>query len=345
VIEPGHAPLAVAERLDSHVDSHVDSLLAGHLETAAELLRVAGIEDPERAARALAGHVFGDERVEPRPGDDRLETFFTLVERRCRRVPLEHLTGRARFRDLDLLVGPGVFVPQPETSCVVQRAVDLLNELIAGGQPHPLCVDLCTGSGTIALSVANEVPQARVHAVELDPGALAWAARNAAHHQLAVTLHEGDIAGVLPWFDGSCDLVTSNPPYVATAELAGVRPEVRDHDPAVALTAGPDGLDIIRSVEQAARRLLRPGGLVVVEHSDRQASSAPELFRRAGGWCDITDHKDHDGLDRFVTAARCDAPEGAPTDDPRMGGALIYRLAALAERRTSPPESGSTPGA
>jgi release factor glutamine methyltransferase len=269
------------------------------LNDVAEQLRLAGIDSCELEATLLADHV-NEYFAEP----GRRAALQALVERRCRREPLEHLVGKVRFRSLDLLVGPGVFVPQPETSSVVQWAVDRLHELLTAGVTQPLCVDLCTGSGTIALSLSAEVPQAVVHAVELDPGALAWAERNAKHHGLAVTLHQGDVAHALPDLNGRLDLVASNPPYVATGEMDQVRPEVRNHDPAVALGAGSDGLDVIRAVESAARRLLRPGGLLVVEHSDRQARSAPAVFGDTACWADVHDHRDHDGLDRFVTAVR-----------------------------------------
>jgi release factor glutamine methyltransferase len=276
-----------------------DPTPTGLLAESIEQLRQAGITAPEQEARALAGHVAANV-AEP----DQDAALQALVQRRCRREPLEHLLGKVRFRSLDLLVGPGVFVPQPETSSVVQWAVDRLQELIAAGTHNPLCVDLCTGSGTIALSLAAEVRAASVHAVELDPGALAWTERNAKHHSLAVTLHQGDVAHALPGFDGKFDLVASNPPYVATNEMGQVKPEVRDHDPAIALGAGTDGLDIIRAVESAARRLLKPGGLLIVEHSDRQGSSAPAVFSDPAHWTQVQDHVDHDGLDRFVTAVR-----------------------------------------
>ncbi len=261
----------------------------------------AGVSSAQQDARQLAAHVFADHAD---PAEQDVATFFELVARRVRREPLERLIGAVQFRSLKLLVGPGVFVPQPETSSVVSWAVDRLREMIANGNPHPLCVDLCTGSGTIALSLAAEVPQARVHAVELDEQALSWARRNAEHHGLSVTFHHTDAAQALPELSGQLDLVASNPPYVATGEMANVRPEVRDHDPAVALGAGADGLDVIRCVEEAARRLLHPGGLVVVEHSDRQGRTAPAVFSAAHAWADIEDHQDHEQLDRFVTARR-----------------------------------------
>lgn len=276
-----------------------DSSFDAVVDDSVEQLRLAGIGTPELEAKLLADHV-----TEHFAAIGRSAALQALVERRCRREPLEHLVGKVRFRSLDLLVGPGVFVPQPETSSVVQWAVDRLNELLAGGVANPLCVDLCTGSGTIALSLAAEVPQAVVHAVELDPGALAWTERNAKHHGLPVSAHQGDVAHSLPEFDGRLDLVASNPPYVATGEMGQVKPEVRDHDPAIALGAGSDGLDVIRAVESAARRLLRSGGLLVVEHSDRQGSSAPAVFGDPDVWTNVQDHHDHDGLDRFVTAVR-----------------------------------------
>jgi release factor glutamine methyltransferase len=183
----------------------------------------------------------------------------------------------------------------------VQYALDALR-----GLPSPLCVDLCTGSGTIAFSLAKELPGAVVHAVERDPDALAWTRRNAALRVAAgdpeVQLHLGSAEDALPGFDGTLDLVISNPPYVATTEAHIPDPEVVDHDPGIALWAGEDGLDVVRLVEQAARRLLKPGGLLVVEHSDRQGRSAPALLEAAGGWSEVADHQDLAGRDRYVTA-------------------------------------------
>ena len=290
------------------------ALPADRLAAAERRLAEAGVGSASRDVEVLAEH------VSSLPGEQREQEFTALVERRAERVPLEHLIGRVTFRRVELLVGPGVFVPQPETSPLVQWAVDALQRrdssgalgaLGASGAPGasersvaPVCVDLCTGSGTIALSLAAEVPGAVVHAVEADPGALEWAARNINHNDVAVRLHAGDAAGALPELDGQVDLVASNPPYVATGELTGVAPEVRDFDPTVALHAGRDGLDVIRAVEATARRLLRPGGLVVVEHSDRPGRSAPAVFAEADDWDDVQDHPDHDGLDRFVTAVR-----------------------------------------
>ena len=276
------------------------------LSAATALLERAGVASPKHDARALAVHLLGLARpsdlliVDALTGQQQA-AYDELVARRADRVPLQHLTGSVGFRYIELEVGPGVFVPRPETESVVQWAVDRLR-----GMVDPLVVDLCTGSGTIAFALANEVPGATVHAVEQDPGALAWTRRNAANRIKAgdpeVLLHLGSARDALSEFDGRVDLVASNPPYVAEGERHLPDPEVVDHDPEIALFAGADGLDVIRLVEQAARRLLRPGGLVVVEHSDRQGVSCPAVFREAGGWTAVQDHRDLTGRARYVTA-------------------------------------------
>jgi release factor glutamine methyltransferase len=278
------------------------------IRAATATLEAAGVASPEHDARALAVHVLGlakpsDLLLAPGFDADQRAAYDDLVARRALRVPLQHLTGSVGFRYLELEVGPGVFVPRPETESVVQWAIDAIR---AEGWQAPMLADLCTGSGTIAFALANEVPGATVHAVERDPGALAWTRRNAANRVKAgdpeVHLHLGSVEESLLGLDGQFDLVASNPPYVATTEAHLPDPEVVDHDPQIALFAGEDGLDVIRLVEQAARRLLKPGGLVVVEHSDRQGRSAPEVLEAAGGWTEVADHQDYAGRDRFVTA-------------------------------------------
>ena len=275
---------------------------------ATSALEAAGVPSPEHDARALLVHVLGlarpsDLLLVDGVTDEQRRAYDDLVSRRAARVPLQHLTGTVGFRHVELEVGPGVFVPRPETESVVQWAVDAVK---AEGWAEPLLVDLCTGSGTIAFALANEVPGATVHAVERDPGALAWTRRNAAARVAAgdpeVRLHEGSAGDALPELDGTVDLVASNPPYVAEDERHIPDPEVVDHDPEIALFAGPDGLDVVREVERAARRLLKPGGLVVVEHSDRQGETCPAVFVEAGGWAEVADHVDLTGRDRFTTA-------------------------------------------
>jgi release factor glutamine methyltransferase len=270
--------------------------LRAALRAAAERLAEAGVPSPLHDAEELAAHSLGIDRRElwrqERVGTD----FAAYVRRRVAREPLQHITGRAYFRHLTLAVGPGVFVPRPETEVVVEAAMAAV-----AGVAAAVVVDLGTGSGAIALAIAQEVPGARVHAVEADPAAHAWAARNAAGS--AVDLRLGDMADAFPDLDGRVDLVVSNPPYIPVGAV--VRdPEVAAHDPAPALWSGEDGLDDVRVVERVAARLLRPGGTVVVEHADLQGESAPAVFTATGRWTGVADHQDLAGRDRYLTARR-----------------------------------------
>jgi release factor glutamine methyltransferase len=265
---------------------------------AARALAAAGVASPEHDAEELAGYVLGLSRPKlvllDRLPAEVAARYDELVRERAARVPLQHLTGVAGFRRLDLAVGPGVFVPRPETEVLVDWA---LTHLVPGA----LVVDLCAGSGAIALAIADEAPGVTVHAVEREPDALAWAARNVERTGLAVTLHRGDVAdpSVLAELTGTVDLVTANPPYIPVG--AGVEREVAEHDPPAALWGGEDGLVTVRAVQRAAARLLRPGGLVAVEHADVQGESVPAVFR---GWAEVEDHPDLVGRARFTTARR-----------------------------------------
>ena len=267
---------------------------------ATRLLAAAGVPSPRHDAEQLAAHVLRTARTElhtaPPASEEQRAAYDDLVRRREAREPLQHLTGRAPFRYVEVAVGPGVFVPRPETELVAQVAVDEAARL------HPArVVDLCTGSGAIALSVATEVAGARVHAVELDAAAHRWAVRNLSGS--GVDLRHGDMADAFGDLDGTVDVVVSNPPYIPVG--AHVRdPEVAAHDPSLALWSGEDGLDAMRVVERVAARLLRPGGLVVAEHADLQGESAPRVFTAAGRWSEVVDHRDLAGRPRYVTARR-----------------------------------------
>jgi release factor glutamine methyltransferase len=283
--------------------------LRAALAEATATLAAAGVDSARHDAEALAAHLLGVPRsrlvlVDTLDGVD-VAAFGRLVQRRAGREPLQHLLGSTAFRRLELEVGPGVFVPRPETESVVGWALDAM---AARGWDAPLVVDLCTGSGTIALSVAQECPGATVYAVERSAEAVVWTRCNAATRAAAgdtpVTVVHGDAADALPELDGRVDVVLSNPPYVAEHEAAQVDPEVLDHDPHEALFAGSDGLDVVRIVAVRAADLLHPGGLLVVEHSDRQGETAPALLRSLGGWSEVADHRDLVGRDRFVTAVR-----------------------------------------
>jgi release factor glutamine methyltransferase len=258
-------------------------------------------------AELLLAHALGTSRTALLTLDavpaDAAARFAGLVDQRADRVPLQHLTGRAPFRHLELAVGPGVFVPRPETEQLAGWALERLAGLAA-----PVVVDLGTGSGALALAIAQEHPGARVTAVERDPVAVEWTRANAAARAAAgdtpATVVVGDMTdpGLLRALDGTVDLVVSNPPYVP--EGAGLPREVADHDPPLALWGGPDGLDVVRGLLVTAARLLHPGGRLGVEHADQQGAALPALVRASGGWADVEDHPDLAGRPRFTTARR-----------------------------------------
>lgn len=275
------------------------SSLRAAIAGAAARLEAAGVPSPQYDAEVLAAHSLAVERRDLWRCDEPGPDFPSYVERRAAREPLQHITGVAWFRHLELRVGAGVFVPRPETEVVVDAVLQHLAGL--GGVDRPRVVDLCTGSGAIALSVATEAPGSEVHAVEADPAAYAWAARNCAGS--TVDLRLGDMADAFGELDGTVDVVVSNPPYIPDGAV--IRdPEVATHDPAAALWSGADGLDAMRVVERVAARLLRPGGAVVAEHADLQGATAPAVFAATGGWDDVRDHQDLAGRDRYVTAVR-----------------------------------------
>jgi release factor glutamine methyltransferase len=273
------------------------------LDQAVAKLEAGGVESARNDAEILLSHVLGVPRalvsVSARPMAEQLDVFTRMVEARAARVPLQHLTGRAGFRYVDLEVGPGVFVPRPETELLAGWAVDAARAV----DSTPVVVDLCTGSGAIALSIVHEVPNAIVHAVELDEVAYGWAQRNLAG--TGVDLRLGDAAAAFDDLAGSVDVVVANPPYIPLDAWESVAPEARDHDPALALWSGDDGLDAIRAIERTAWRLLKPGGVVGVEHADAQGDSAPAVFSQSDHpWREVADHPDLAGRPRYVTAGR-----------------------------------------
>jgi release factor glutamine methyltransferase len=271
------------------------------LRAAEARLAAVGVASPAYDAAELLAHVLGTTRAHLAlitavdPGQ--AASFQALVDRRSTREPLQHLTGTAAFRYVELAVGPGVFVPRPETELLAGWAIDRAREVVGR---VPVVVDLCTGSGAIALSVATEVPAAEVHAVELDPSALEWAHRNLAGTDVQV--HEGDMADALPELDGQVDVVVCNPPYIPLEAFESVSAEARDHDPALALWSGDDGLVALRVLERVAARLLVSSGVVGAEHADVQGKSAPTVFAKSGRWRDIRDQRDLAGRPRFLTA-------------------------------------------
>ena len=269
-------------------------------------LAAAGVPDPEVDAELLIGHVLGLSRgglqaklvVGGGMGEADAATLESLVARRARREPLQHLTGRAPFRSLELAVGPGVFVPRPETEQVTQLAIDALR---AAAEPEPIAIDLGSGSGAIALALATEVPHARIFAAELSEDAHAWASRNVAGVD-NLTLVLSDLGEAFPELDGTASVVISNPPYVPDAAIPR-DPEVRLFDPAMALYGGEDGLDIVRVLSSRALELLHPGGLLVIEHGELQGESIRDILT-ADGWRAAATHRDLTLRDRATTALR-----------------------------------------
>ncbi|MBC7291817.1 MAG: peptide chain release factor N(5)-glutamine methyltransferase [Actinotalea sp.] len=280
---------------------------------AAELLAAAGVPSAQHDAAALAAFVLGVPRFEPalagaEPAGFR-PRYAEVVERRRRREPLQHIVGETGFRHLVLAVEPGVFVPRPETEAVAQRAVDEAARLAREGHA-PLVVDLCCGAGGIAVSVAHEVPGSRVAAVDLSPRAVDLTRRNAQRAGAGLDrLVVGDATApdLLADLAGTVDVVVSNPPYIPP-DAVPVDPEVRDHDPDLALYGGgPDGLDVPRGVVRTAARLLRPGGLLVMEHAEVQATAARDLAVAAGAFEAVTTGTDLTGRDRMLLARRGEA--------------------------------------
>ncbi|GAB3764562.1 release factor glutamine methyltransferase [Nocardioides ginsengisegetis] len=274
------------------------------LADAVRRLAEAGVASPEHDAAELLAHVLGTDRSRLVLLDDvpapALEQYVALLDRRAAREPLQHLTGVAHFRHVELLVGPGVFVPRPETELLAGWAIEQAVSAGSATGRAPVVVDLCTGSGAVAKAIADEVPHATVYAVELDESAHGWAARNLAG--TGVDLRHGDMASAFDDLAGTVDVISCNPPYIPLDAWESVAPEARDHDPHLALFSGDDGLDAIRVLEARAALLLRPGGVVGAEHADRQGASAPGVFAATGRWTEVRDHRDLAGRPRFLTA-------------------------------------------
>jgi release factor glutamine methyltransferase len=294
---------------DPASDPAADSATVGALrDRVAEMLSRAGIDDAAVDADLLIGHVLRQSRGQVQAAGiigtaittTDAAAVLALAERRAAREPLQHITGRAPFRSLNLQVGPGVFVPRPETEQVAQFAIDALRDV---PDPEPIGVDLGTGSGAIALALATEVPHARVWAVENSAEAFAWTTRN--FDEVAApnaTLVFGDLADALSDLDGTVAVVISNPPYIP-ADAIPRDPEVRLFDPGHALYGGADGLEVVRQVSRTALRLLRAGGTLVIEHGELQGAEIRALLD-ADGWRATATHRDYTTRDRATTATR-----------------------------------------
>lgn len=274
------------------------------IDAAAATLAAAGVPSARTDAELLAAYVAGVPRGRLALVDQDGEGFHrgflprydAAVAQRARRVPVQHIIGTAAFGPVTVRVGPGVFTPRPETEFLLEWS---------GGQslpPAPVIVDLCTGSGALALALAQRFPAARVVAVDDDARALGYATQNL--HETDAELVCGDVAdvGLLPELNGIVDLVVANPPYIPDG--VPLEPEVAQHDPHHALFGGPDGMALITPIAGHAARWLRPGGLLAVEHDDTTSAQTVHTITATAAFTAVTPHRDLTGRPRFVTAVR-----------------------------------------
>lgn len=313
----------VAKPLPASARSTGDETVATIVRGAAAMLRAAGVDTPEHDAKLLCAEAFGvdlqsvnktmllgdgllglaEDPVKP------LEAFHAMIDRRARREPLQHITGHAPFRYLDLKVGPGVFIPRPETELIVQEGIDWITR---NGGYHARVVDLCAGSGAIGLAVVTEVPGSEVWAVEKSERTAEWTRRNLnetaqAHPSIIGNYHLeiGDATQmpILHQLDGTIDIVLTNPPYVPLSEIPE-QPEVRDYDPDMALYGGSaDGTLIPERIILRAGKLLRPGGLLVMEHDISQGERLA-AYANAHGFANTRVRNDYTGRPRYLISGK-----------------------------------------
>jgi release factor glutamine methyltransferase len=284
--------------------------LAGVLADITARLTRAGVTSPGVDAEFLLAHVAkmgrGEVLAHVHQGfeltDGQAADLEELVLRRESREPLQHLLGVAPFMAFQVRVGPGVFVPRPETESLAERAIHTASTMAVGDSGLRI-VDLCSGSGVLAIALARAIPHATVQALEISDDALPYLAHNIEDLAPEVVITHSSLeswaSGVEP---SSLDLIVSNPPYVPDAEIPN-DPEVQNYDPRLALYGGEDGLDLIRVIAEAASRALRPGGVVMLEHSNLQGAAVREALENQGFRTVSTD-QDLVGRDRFTQGYR-----------------------------------------
>jgi release factor glutamine methyltransferase len=279
------------------------TVLRRAIDCAAAQLAEAGIDSARHDAEQLAAHLAGTERGRLSLLESLDEDFFTryreVVAARSRRVPLQHLVGTEAFGPVVLHVGPGVFIPRPETEAMLAWATAQRLPM------RPVIVDVCTGSGALALALARHLPDARVIGIDDSDAALEYARRNVGGSSVELIRADAAAAGLLVELDARVDLVVSNPPYVPDGAV--VEPEVAQFDPPHAVFGGPDGMTVIAAVVGLAGRWLRPGGLFAVEHDDTTSRHTVELIESTVLFVDIQARQDLAGRPRFVTARRSGA--------------------------------------
>ncbi|HEY3347778.1 MAG TPA: peptide chain release factor N(5)-glutamine methyltransferase [Nitrospirota bacterium] len=272
-------------------------------------LSAAGLEESGLDAEVLLAKATGKTRtgliasINLPVGAEAQAVFEGMVARRANREPLQYITGHQEFFGLDFEVGPGVLVPRPETELIIEEAGLLLK-----GLDRPLAADIGTGSGCIAVSIAVSVPDAEVYATEISGAALGFARRNIEKHGAGgrVRLLEGDLFGPLTGLglEGKFDLIASNPPYIPSAEVLKLMPEVRDWEPAGALDGGPDGLDAVRRLINEAPKWLKPGGCLLVEIGFDQSDAVRDLVESSGSLFFKKYLKDFANYNRILVATK-----------------------------------------
>lgn len=281
--------------------------VANELIAATRTLSAAGVDSARADAEQLAAHVLGVDRgrlLLADPPADFVDRFRSLVAARSERIPLQHLVGTAPFGPLTLRVGPGVFIPRPETESMLEWAMREVGTLAS--QPNPLIVDLCTGSGALAVALARHRPDATVLAIDDSAAALEYARHNAEGTGVRVLQADVTEPDLLRELDGQVDLVVCNPPYIPVG--APLEPEVAEHDPHHALFGGADGMSVIGPVTALAGRWLKAGGGYAVEHDDTTSAATVDLIRRTALFDEIRPRPDLAGRPRFVTAVRGRGP-------------------------------------
>jgi len=270
------------------------------IDSAAELLAEAGIDSARCDAEQLAAHLAGTDRgrltLIEAPGEEFFGRYRDVIAARSQRVPLQHLIGTVAFGPVLLHVGPGVFIPRPETEAILAWAT--AQHLAA----RPVVVDVCTGSGALAVALAQHRPAARIIGIDDSLAALEYARRNAKGSAIELVHADVSASDLLTELDGRADLVVANPPYVPDGAL--LEPEVTQHDPHHAVFGGPDGMALIGAVVGHAGRWLRPGGLLAVEHDDTTSAQTVELIAGTALFDEVVARRDLAGRPRFVTARK-----------------------------------------
>lgn len=278
------------------------------IQKSSEFLSRKGVDSPRLQVELLLAHVLKTPRLHLYLNFERVltqqevDTTRELIRRRGTREPLQHLTGSVSFCGLELEVNRSVLIPRPETEQLAELAWTSLAKLTST-HPTPVALDYGTGSGCLAISLAHHVPNARIHALDISPEALATAQRNATRHALhsRIQFHLADSLLHPDAPTDPVDLLVSNPPYIPTAEIDTLEPEVRDHDPRMALDGDSDGLRFYRHLASHAAQVLRPGGTLLIEFGDGQEHSLAPLFQ-AHNWVVDGVHPDYTGRQRFLVA-------------------------------------------